>query len=170
MDPFNVGPRSHVSSPWPHLILGHKFMNLFPKGERHPSLCKLSYLIYYLTQLFHLLWNFISPCCLPEAKLLTPVLLWEGASHTQFCTEKSHGTVGSSWFWAEPSETSPPRNSQSLRSTWRVSLLVSGWFLPPSQNPGAYMLYVISTWCLKFCLLVVLNQLQNPGHCPIQFW
>ena len=32
---------------------------------------------------------------LPEANLLTPVLLLEGASHTQFCTEKSHGTVGS---------------------------------------------------------------------------
>ena len=33
---------------------------------------------------------------LPEANLLTPVLLWEGASHTQFCTEKNLGTVGSS--------------------------------------------------------------------------
>ena len=38
-----------------HLIPGHKFMNLFPKGEWHPFLYKLSYLIYYLTQLFHLL-------------------------------------------------------------------------------------------------------------------
>ena len=45
---------------------------------------------------------------LPEANLLTPVLLWEGASHTQFHTENSHGTLGSSWVWAEPSETSPP--------------------------------------------------------------
>ena len=57
-----------------------------------------------------------------EANLLTPVLLWEGPSHTQFCTEKSHGTVGWSWVWAEPSETSLPGNSQSLRSAWRVSL------------------------------------------------
>ena len=47
--------------PWPHLIPGHKFVNLFPKGEWHPFLYKLSYLIYYLTQLFHLLWNLISP-------------------------------------------------------------------------------------------------------------
>ena len=39
-----------------------------------------------------------------------------------------------------------------------------------SQNSGAYMLYVISTCCLKFCLLVVLNQLQKPGHCLIQCW
>ena len=39
----------------PHLILGHKFVNLFPKGEQHLFLYKLSYLIYYLTQLFHLL-------------------------------------------------------------------------------------------------------------------
>ena len=30
-------------------------MNLFPKGEWHPFLYKLSYLIYYLTQLLHLL-------------------------------------------------------------------------------------------------------------------
>ena len=40
---------------------GHKFVNLFPKGEWHPFLYKLSYLICYLTQLFHLLWNLISP-------------------------------------------------------------------------------------------------------------
>ena len=33
---------------------------------------------------------------LPVANLLTPVLLWEGASRTQFCTEKSQGTSGSS--------------------------------------------------------------------------
>ena len=59
---------------------------------------------------------------LPEANLLTPVLLWEGASHTQFNTQNSHGTVGSSWVWAEILEASPPRNSQSLRSIWRVSL------------------------------------------------
>ena len=39
----------------PHLITKHKFVNLFPKGEWHPFLYKLSYLIYYLTQLFHLL-------------------------------------------------------------------------------------------------------------------
>ena len=32
---------------------GHKFVNLFPKGEWHPFLYKLSYLIDYLTQLFH---------------------------------------------------------------------------------------------------------------------
>jgi len=45
----------------PQLIPRHKFVNVFPKGEQHPFLCKLSYLIYYLTQLFHLLWNLISP-------------------------------------------------------------------------------------------------------------
>ena len=28
--------RSCVSSPWPHLIPGHKFVNPFPKGEWHP--------------------------------------------------------------------------------------------------------------------------------------
>ena len=39
----------------PYLVTKRKLMNLFPKGERHPFLYKLSYLIYYLTQLFHLL-------------------------------------------------------------------------------------------------------------------
>ena len=44
-----------------HLIIRHRFVKLFPKGERHPFLLtnlltnKLSYLIYYLTQLFHLM-------------------------------------------------------------------------------------------------------------------
>ena len=32
-----------------------------PQGGMHPYLYKLSYLIYFLTQLFHLLWNLISP-------------------------------------------------------------------------------------------------------------
>ena len=79
---------------------------------------------------------------LPEANLLTPVLLWEGASHTQFYTEKSLGTVG----YPEPEQSRWKQvpQEQSLRSTWRESLYVSGWLLPPSQNSGAYMLYVIS--------------------------
>ena len=59
----------------PYLVTKHKLMNLFPKGEQYPFLYKLSYLIYYLIQ-FHLLRNPIPP--LPEANLLTPVLLWEG--------------------------------------------------------------------------------------------
>ena len=60
MDPSTAEPRSRVSSPWPHLIPRHKLVNLFPKGEWHPFLYKLSDLIYYLTQ-FHLLWNPIPP-------------------------------------------------------------------------------------------------------------
>ena len=38
----------------PYLVTKCKLMNLFPKGERHPFVYKLSYPIYYLTQ-FHLL-------------------------------------------------------------------------------------------------------------------
>ena len=38
----------------PHRITRHELVNLFPKPERHPFLYKLSYLIYYLGQLFHL--------------------------------------------------------------------------------------------------------------------
>ena len=115
-----------------------------------------------------------SICCeilspLPEANLLTSVLLWEGASHTQFCMENSLGTVGSSWVWAEPSEASPPRSSQSVWSTWRVS-----WSVPLVHSTiselWAYMQCVVSIWCLKFCLLAVLDKLRKSGHCPIQCW
>ena len=116
-----------------------------------------------------------SMCCeisspLTWSKFVDTCFIKGGASHTQFSMEKSHGTMGSSWVWAEPSETGPPRNSESLRSTWRESIYVSNWFLLSSQNSGAYMLYVISSWCWKFCLLVILNQLWTSGHCPIQCW
>ena len=126
------------------------------KGNGTLSCTTLVNLIYYLTH--------CSICCeisspLTWDKFVDTCLLQEGASHTQFCTEKSHGTVRSSWVWIQTSETSPHRNSQSLRSTWTVSLRVSIWFLLPSQNSGANMLYVISTW-YKFCLLV-LNQLRS---------
>ena len=156
MDPSNVPPRSRVSSPWPHLIPGHKFVNLFPKGEQYPFLYKLSYLIYYLTQLFHLLWN-LTPAPLTWDKFVDTCFIMEGASHTQFCTENSHGTMGSSWVWAEPSEASPPRSNQSLWSTWRVSLSVSSWFVSLSQNSGAYMPYVMSTWYLELYIPVELS-------------
>ena len=153
MDPPNVGPRSRVFSPWPHLIPGHKFMNLFSKGRWHPFLYKLSYLIYYLTWLFHLLWNLISP----YQRQIFWHLFYYGRGTPIHNFLWRHGTMGSSWVWTEPSETSPPRNSQPLRCTWRETLYMSGWFITPSQNSGADMLYVISTWCWKFCLLVILN-------------
>ena len=42
--------------------------------------------------------------------------------------------------------SSPPRNGQSVSKIHLESVSLSvGWFLPPSQNPVAYMLYVIST-------------------------
>ena len=149
----------------PYLGTKRKLMNLFPKGERHPFLYKLSYPI---------LLPYPVPSAvkshppLPEANLLTPVLLWEEASHTQFHMENSPGTVGSSWVWAEPSKASPPRSSQSLWSTWRVSLSVRLVHSTISEL-WAYIQCAVSIWCLKFCLLV-LNQLQKPGHCPIQCW
>ena len=85
---------------------------------------------------------------LPEANLLTPVLLWEEASHTQFHMENSLGTVGSSWVWAEPLEASPLRSSQSLWSTWRVSLSVRMVHSTVSE-PWAYVQCAVSIWCLK---------------------
>ena len=52
---FHCGAKRSFPVTDPHLIPRHKFVNLFPKREWHPFLYKLSYLIYYLTQLFHLL-------------------------------------------------------------------------------------------------------------------
>ena len=88
---------------------------------------------------------------LPEADLLTPVLLWEGAPHTQFHMENSHGSVGSSWVRAELSETGPPRSSQSLWSTWRVSLSV---WLGPSTIPELWGLYAVCNFHLMFKVLL----------------
>lgn len=147
-----------------YLVTRRKLMNLFPKGEEHPFLYKLSYPIYYLIQ-FHLLRNLISP--LPEANLLTPVLLWEGTSHTQFCMENSLGTVGSSWVWTVGSKSIQEQSVsvihlESLFNAWLVHSTISELW--------AYMQCAVSIWCLKFCLLLVLNQLRKPGHCLIQCW
>ena len=76
----------------PYLVTKRKLMNLFPEGEWHPFLYKLlpDLLPYPIPSAVK------SYPPLPEANLLTPVLLWEGASHTQFRVENSLGTAGSS--------------------------------------------------------------------------
>ena len=104
----------------PHLITGYKFMNLFPKEEWHPFWYKLSYLLYYLTQLFHLLWNPIPPYLWQIFP--TPILLWEGASHRQFHKENNHGNVGLPLIWVRLLEASPSMKNQSLWSILKVSL------------------------------------------------
>ena len=58
---------------------------------------------------------------------------------------------GSSWVWAEPSETNPPRSSQSLRSAWRVSSRVR---LVPSTIPELWGLYAVSNFHLMFKVLL----------------
>ena len=58
---------------------------------------------------------------------------------------------GSSWVWAEPSETNPPRSSQSLRSAWRVSSCVR---LVPSTIPELWGLYAVSNFHLMFKVLL----------------
>ena len=62
------------------------------------------------------------------------------ASHTQFHTKNSHGTMASSWVWAEPLEVSPPRSSQSLWYLENVSLSV---WLVHSTIPELWGLYAI---------------------------
>ena len=147
MDPSTAEPRSRVSSPWPHLIPRHKLVNLFPKGEWHPFLYKLSDLIYYLTQ-FHLLWNPIPPYLRQSCWHL----FYDGRGPPiHNFTEKSCGTMGSSWVWAAPSEASPPRSSQHLRSTWRVSLHVR---LVPSTIPELWGLDVVCNVHLMFKVLL----------------
>ena len=148
----------------PYLVTRCKLMNLFPQGEWHSFLYKLSYLTNYLTAPSAVK----SHPLLPEANLLTSVLLWKEVSHIQFHMESSHGTMGSSWVWVEPSEASPPRSSQSLWSSW--SLFNVWLFHSTIWELWAYMQCAVSTWCLKFCLLVVLNQLHKPGHCLNQCW
>ena len=151
MDHFNEGPRSCVSSPWPHLIPGHKFVNLFPKGEWYPFLYKLSYLIYYLTQLLHLLWNL--PFLLTWGKFVdTCFIMGGGLSYTILYGEKPWdcGVILS----LSRAVGNKSTQEQSVSKIHLESISLSVWFsLPPSQNSGVYMLYVISTWCLKFCLL-----------------
>ena len=146
--PFQCGAKESCFQSLTDLISGHKFMNLLPKGEWQPFLCKLSSLTYDLTQLFHLLWNLISPYL---RQICWHLFYYGRASHMQFCTEKSRGTVGSSWVWAEPSETSPPRNSQTLRSTWRVSLSV---WLVHSIISELWGLYAVCNFHLMFKVLL----------------
>ncbi|CAI9170193.1 unnamed protein product [Rangifer tarandus platyrhynchus] len=74
-------------------IPGHTVVNLFPWGNGTLSCTNL------VTDLlpYPAVPSAVkSHLPLPEADLLTPVLLWEGAPHTQFRTENSLGAVGSS--------------------------------------------------------------------------
>ena len=59
----------------PYLVTKRKLMNLFPKGERHPFLVQ-TWLPDLLPYPVPSAVKSYSP--LPEANLLTPVLLWEG--------------------------------------------------------------------------------------------
>ena len=106
---------------------------------------------------------------LSDANLLTPVLLWEGASHTQFNTQNSHGTVGSSWVWAELLEASPSRSNQSLIHLESVSLSVR---LVCSTIPELWGLYAVCSFYLIFRVYipVELSQLLGPGRCLILYW
>ena len=150
----------------PYLVTKRKLMNLFPKGERHPFLYKLSYPI---------LLPYPVPSAvkshppLPEANLLTPVLLWEGASHTQFPMENSLGTVGSSWVWAEPSDQVHP-GAVSLCDPLGECLFKCP--LGSFHHLRTLGLYAVRGFHLMFrvLLLVVLNQLQKLGHCLNQCW
>ena len=73
----------------------------------------------FVGKVMSLLFNMHLP--LPEANLLTAVLLWEGASHTQFCTEKSLG------MWGHPESQQSCRcyshafwETNSLRRTMQI--------------------------------------------------
>ena len=129
----------------PHLIPGHKFVSLFPKEEWHPFLYQLSYLIYYLSQLFHLLWNLISP----YMRQICWHLFYYGRGPPihNFIRKIAMGP----WVWAEPLEVSPPRRSQSLWSTCRVSL----WSvrLVRSTIPELWGLYAVCNFHWIFIAL-----------------
>ena len=148
----------------PYLVTKRKLMNLFPKGEWHPFLYKCSYPTYYLTQ-FHLLWNPIPPYLRQICWHLfyygrgPPIhnFVWRIAlgpwGHPE--SEKSH-----------QKQVHPGAVSMiHLESLFNVRLVLS-----TISELWAYMQCAVSIWCLKFCLLVVLNQLQKPGHCLNQCW
>ena len=74
----------------PYLVIGHKLVNKFPKGEQHIFLYKLSYLIYYPVVPSVV----ISQPPLPVANLPTPVLLWEGSPIDNFIRRITVGLRG----------------------------------------------------------------------------
>ena len=112
--------------------------------------------------MFHMLRN---PIPFPVASLLTPASLWEGVSHRQFHKENNRGIAGLPLIWVRLPEASISLNSQSLWSILKVSLQEFGWFFPPFQNSGAYMLYVISTWYLE--LYILLNEVGYKGRAVV---
>ena len=95
---------------------------------------------------------------LPEANLLTPVLLWEGPPIHNFMWRIALG------LWGHP-ESEQSRRKQvhpgavSLSDPPGESLSVRLAHSTISE-PWAYVQCAVSI--LKFCLLVVLNQLQKP--------
>ena len=86
---------------------------------------------------------------LPEANLLAPVYYGRGPPIHNFVQR----AVGP---WGHPESeqrrrTSPPRSSQSLRSTWSVSLSVR---LVPSTIPELWGLYAVCNFHLMFKVLL----------------
>ena len=148
MDPSTVGPRSHVSSPWPYLTPRHKFVKLLPKGEWHPFLCKLSYLIYYLTQWFHLLRNLISP----YLRQICWHLFYYGRGPPIHCFYgEEPWDRGVILGLSRAVRTKSTQKQLSLRSSWRVSLRV---WLVPSTNPELWGLYAVCSFHLMFKVLL----------------
>ena len=149
----------------PYLVTKRKLMNLFPKGEQHPFLYKLSYPIYYLTQ-FHLLWNPIPPYL---RQICWHVFYYgRGPPIHNFVWRIALGL----WGHPESEQSVGSKSTQEqsvsmllLESLFNVQLVHS-----TISELWACMQCAVSIWCLKFCLLVVLNQLQKPGHCLIQCW
>ena len=120
MDPSTVG-KGVVCPVLDHTWSPHtNSWTCSPRGMA-AFLYKLSDLIDFVTQLFHQLWNLFSP------------YLRQVCWHLSYCGSgpPRHNYIrrGAMGLWRHPeskqspgSETSPPRNSQCLRPTWRVSL------------------------------------------------
>ena len=84
---------------------------------------------------------------LSDANLLTPVLLWEGASHTQFHTENSHGTMSLS---RTIGSKSTQEESVSMIHLQSVSLSV---WLVRSTIPELWGLYAVCNFHWIFIAL-----------------
>ena len=124
-------------------------MNLFPKGERHPFLYKLSYLIYYLTQLFHLLRNsspltwgkFVDTCFIQGAILPYTIVYGEEPWDCGVILSLSRAVGNKS------------TQEQSVSKIHLESVSLSVW-LVSSTIPGLWGLYAVCNFHLMFKVLL----------------
>ena len=159
---------SHVSSPSPTPDPWHRFMNLFPKGEWHPFLYKLSYLIYYLTQLFHLLWNLISPYLRQICWHL--FYYGRGPPIQNFMQRIAMGPWGHGVILSLSRAIGSKSTQEQSVSMIHLKSVSFKCLVGSLRHPRISGAYIISTWYLELYIPVELSWLQRQGRCLILCW